>query len=248
MRLTLLTMFSAILFFSGFFAGMLVTQQAAEHVTGMTEIELAGESSASIPIFAVSAEGIGVKGKGTVEIMPGKGRLLFNANPFVEPDTQYSLEIARNVAERLTGKSLGNADSVYSIEAGHARLIGGPSAGAAMCIATIAAIQGKQPRQDTTITGTIMPNGYIGQVSGILEKAETAAQNGIKTFMVPQGQGSIIVYEKIVEESSRPGQVFRRVYYEPITVNLNQVMQAEHGMQVIEISNIQEAVEIAFAE
>ena len=49
-------------------------------------------------------------------------------------------------------------------------LIGGPSAGAAIAVATVAAIEGKNVSKDAVITGTIEEGGYIGEVGGVFEK------------------------------------------------------------------------------
>ena len=49
-------------------------------------------------------------------------------------------------------------------------LIGGPSAGAAIAVATVAAIEGKNVSKDAVITGTIEEGGYIGEVGAVFEK------------------------------------------------------------------------------
>ncbi|MEM4662683.1 MAG: S16 family serine protease [Candidatus Diapherotrites archaeon] len=203
------------------------------------------ESSAVASIVAVSSDGFGLVGKAIVEIKDGKGRVLFNTNPFVEPDTQYSIEVAKEVAERFTRVSLAEKDLVYSIEAPKAQLIGGPSAGAALCVATIAAIQGKKVRSDVAITGTIQQNGSIGQVGGILEKAQAAGESGFKFFLVPSGQKNVVVYEKKETEQRGKGIIVKKIYYEPKIVDLNELMFEQYGLQVIEVSNIEELASIA---
>jgi len=235
------------------FGILLIYPQALNEQTmkkqSTTKIPLsAGEYSASINIVAVSNEGIGVVGKGEVEIKPGKGRVLLNTNPFIEPDTQYSMEIAKEVAESVTGKSLAKQDVIYTIEAGKAQLVGGPSAGAALCIATIAAIEHKKVRSDVAITGTIQPNGSIGQIGAVAEKARAAGEAGMKLFIVPKGQRNAVVYEKKETEKRGPGFVFRRIYYEPKIIDLNEAMFEQYGMQVIEVSNIYEAERFVFED
>lgn len=205
-----------------------------------------GTFFSKVNIVAVSSSGIGIISEAEVEIREGKNRALFSINPFVEPDTQYSAETAKLVAEEFTGKSLQGKDVIYTIKAGESRLVGGPSAGAALCLATIAAIEGKEIRNDFTITGTIQENGGIGQIGGVLEKASAAAKTGIKLFLVPKGQSRGIFYEKKTTEKRGKGFIFQRIYYEPVEVDLNKAFFEEYGMQIIEVSSIKEALQHAF--
>lgn len=200
---------------------------------------------AEINIAAVSNTGEGVLSKAVVEIIDGEGRILFNTNPFVEPDTQFSIDVAKNYAEQFTEKSLADKDIIYSIQEMQAKLVGGASAGAALTIATIAAIQGKNVRSDIAITGTILPDGSIGQIVGVMEKAYAAGQKGVKLFLVPAGQANGIVYEQKIEEKKGPGFIFQKIYYVPKQIDLNAIMSEQYGMQVIEVANISEAVKHA---
>lgn len=207
-----------------------------------------GSYSAKVNIVAVSSQGTGILNQAEVEISEGEGRVLFNVNPFVEPDTQYSAETAKSVAEKFTGKSCSNKDIIYTVKAGGATLVGGPSAGAALTIATIAAIEENPVNKNIAITGTIQENGGIGQVSGVIEKARAAAQKGVNLFLVPPGQSTAIFYERKTDEKKDKGFIFRRVYYEPVEVDLNKALFEEYGMQVREVASIQEAAEYALQE
>lgn len=245
----ILVLYALLFLFVGMTFGILLIYPQAlnEQLSKQSTTKLplsGGEYSASVNIVAVSNSGMGVVGKGTVEIKPGKGRVLLNTNPFVEPDTQYSIEVAKEVAENVTGKSLRDKDVIYSVSAGEAQLVGGPSAGAALCLATIAAIEHKKVRSDVAITGTIQPNGSIGQIGAVAEKARAAGEAGMKLFLVPKGQRNAVVYEKKETEKRGPGFVFRRIYYEPKVIDLNEAMFEQYGMQVIEVSNIYEAKQL----
>ena len=252
-----IALFALFFIFCGMLAGTIITywqmpkgQTIIKYEKGTagtnTSASATGISQASIAIVAVSNQGVGVVGKGTVEIRPGEGRTLLNTNPFIEPDTQYSIETARKVAEDVTGKSLANQDVIYSVEAGNAKLVGGPSAGAALCLATIAAIEHKKIRKDIAITGTIEPNGSIGPIGAVLEKAQAAGKSGKKLFMVPKGQNKAVIYKQKKTEKRGPGFVFERIYYEPEVIDLNKAMYEQYGMQVVEVSNIYEAEKLAF--
>ncbi|MFV0444186.1 MAG: S16 family serine protease [Planctomycetaceae bacterium] len=64
----------------------------------------------------------------------------------------------------------------------------GPSAGALMTVAIVAAIRGDTLRNDTTMTGTINPDGTIGPVGGIPLKIEGVAGAGKSRLLIPSGQ------------------------------------------------------------
>jgi PDZ domain-containing protein len=68
--------------------------------------------------------------------------------------------------------------------------IGGPSAGLAFTLALISALSpgdvtGGRP---VAVTGTINPDGTVGQVGGIPQKAITAQRSGAVAMLVPSGQ------------------------------------------------------------
>jgi len=202
--------------------------------------------SAKINVVAVKSSGGGALSQAEVEVREGKGRVLFSINPFVEPDTQQSAETAVSVAEKFTGKSLNKMDVIYTITPPEpdTKLIGGPSAGAALTIATIAAIEGKQVREDAAITGTINADGSIGKIGGVIEKAKAAADKNKTLFLVPKRQSILTVYEKQVTEEKKRGWVIQRINYVPKELNLNDYLQdLNYSMQVKEVSNIKEAIQ-----
>jgi len=96
-----------------------------------------------------------------VALKAGTGNVLVNTNPFVEPDTQYSVREAVEVAENFTNMNISNKDIIISFDI-NGTVIGGPSAGAATTVTAIAAMEGKNVRPDGAITGTIEEEGYIG--------------------------------------------------------------------------------------
>jgi len=198
------------------------------------------EGVSSANIVAVRSDTYsGVIGKVRVEIKEGNGDVLVNTNPFVEPTTQYSIREAVKVAENFTNMNVSNKDVIISFDI-NGTLIGGPSAGAATTVATIAVMEGKHVKQDTAITGTIEEGGYIGEVGGVFEKAVAAEKNGMKLFLVPKGQKKLIYYEQEIEERDLFGFTFTRVYYTPKEVDLGEYMEGK--MDVEEVSAVGEAV------
>jgi len=191
---------------------------------------------------AVDAEGKGVNTVLTVEATPGSGRTLTDIdNLLFWADTQHSIRIARRVAENITGKKMQDYDIVYTIEA-NATLIGGPSAGSALAIATIAALEGRKPREDVMITGSVNHDGSVGPVLAILEKAKAAKERGATLFLVPLLQSRDVIYEtkehcevfgnnNICTTETRPKKV---------------EVEKEAGIAVREVASIQEAMEYFF--
>lgn len=201
-----------------------------------------GARSASAPIVAVSQTGEGTIGQVTVRIRPGTGKVLLDTNPFIETSTQISATTARNVAEEVTGVSLRDKDVIYTFSISGTYL-GGPSAGAAMTAATIAAIRNASIRRDIAITGSIRPDGRIGRVGGVVEKAMTAGEHGMETFLVPAGQSHITFYRRVIErERVAPGFLYRDTRYEPIRIRLNNLTRRRYGMGTRSVATIQEAL------
>ena len=86
-------------------------------------------------------------------------------------------------ATRANGAALG--DYEFSVHVGGH--IDGPSAGMLTTTAMLALLRGRELRADTTMTGTINPDGTAGPVGGIVQKMEGAKEAGIKRFGFPIG-------------------------------------------------------------
>src|SRR5438093_241096 len=90
-------------------------------------------------------------------------------------------------AAQITGRPLSNYDLFFVIRSGSTQ-IGGPSAGATLTVGAIAALEGWDVAPDVLMTGTINPDGSVGPVGGIPEKAQAAADAGVKRFLFPLGE------------------------------------------------------------
>ena len=198
--LTLFLILSTILSFSEKEKTENTTAKENEEIEVESEIansffSLDGATKIIMYLPAVDDAGKGVNTVLTVEASPGSGRTLTDIdNLLFWADTQHSIRIARKVAENITGKKMEDYNIVYTIEA-NASLIGGPSAGAALTIATIGALEGKKLNEKVMITGSINHDGSIGPVSAILEKAKAAREKGATLFLVPLLQSRDVVYE-----------------------------------------------------
>ncbi|NJD77128.1 MAG: hypothetical protein FIB08_08565 [Candidatus Methanoperedens sp.] len=131
-----------------------------------------------------------------VIIKSGKGNLYPNiANVRIDETLQSSVQTATLVARQITLTSLADKDVQINIESpdeSQGVIISGGSAGGAITLATIAALQGKTVRKDVLITGTIREDHSIGRIGAAREKALAAKDAGAVLFLVPPGQKSEI--------------------------------------------------------
>src|SRR3989344_6741445 len=110
-------------------------------------VSMDGATLVTMKLPAVNQEGVGVTTILSVEAMPGNGRVLLDIDDLLFwADTEHSMRKARIVAGNVSGINVDDYDIIYNIDA-NASLIGGESAGAALTIATIAALQNKSLKE-----------------------------------------------------------------------------------------------------
>jgi len=194
--------------------------------------------SVSLYVPAVDNEGNGVTTTLTVEEKPGRGGTLVDVNQLLFwVDTQHSIRIAKRVAENYTKLDLSNIDLIYSIET-NASVIGGPSAGAALTVATITVLENKTLNPKVMITGTINSDGTIGPVGEIVAKAKAAKDVGATIFLVPGGQ-AVQTYYMPEEKCQKFGPVtYCTTEYKAKKIDVSK----DAGITVKEVSNIDEAL------
>ncbi|MBW9222924.1 hypothetical protein KKP88_00720 [Methanothermococcus sp. SCGC AD-155-K20] len=122
----------------------------------------------------------------------GSGHVYIDTLPMTELDMQSSARIAAKVAFDICNKNQKNYD-VYYIVRSDIPIVGGPSAGGAICVATVAELNNWSINKDVMMTGMIYPDGGIGPVGGILEKIKAAKESGAKYFLIPYGERYIKV-------------------------------------------------------
>jgi len=126
-----------------------------------------------------------------VKITNGTGLVSVNIrNVDLLSGTQDSIRIAVAVSEMQTNTDLSNKDVTVSFVNEQEEIVSldGPSAGAVITTAIIAAIQNNTIDTTVLATGAINPDGSIGLVGGVNEKAAAAASFGAKIFLVPYGE------------------------------------------------------------
>ena len=196
------------------------------------------QNAKTLKVPAVDNQGKGVPVRLRVEANQGTGRILVDVESlFFFVDTQNSVRNARNVAAKISGLDPSKHDVLYVVEA-NASAIGGPSAGAALTIATVAALKNLTLRDDVMITGSINHDGTLGPVSGIIEKATAAKQVGAVVFIVPLTQGIEVTYEtQRYCEKIGPAEVCT-VEQIPKKVSVEQ----EVGIKIVEAVDVSDAL------
>ncbi len=223
----------------GIFAGSAGTMMLiagtyqSEPVLGVSS----NESMAKIRLLAVDQNGNGVSTPLVVELRPGTGQTLANIDKLLFwTDTQESIQTAKTVAQHITGITPSDYDILYSIET-DSPVVGGPSAGAALAIATMAVLQNETLKKDVVITGTVNADGTIGQVGGVLEKAQAAKDIGASLILVPMGQGSQTSLVPQEECETRGNMMICQTTYKQKTVSIGE----DVGISVMEVADVSQA-------
>jgi uncharacterized protein len=200
-----------------------------------SEISLGNRVNVKLP--AIDNNGNGVIANLYVETIHGSNGVLVDINDLIFfADTQESIRTAEKVAENITGIDLSELRLIYTIES-NASVIEGESAGAAIAIATIAALENRTLNPEVIITGTIFTDGRIGPVGSIAEKARAAKEAGAKLFLVPNGQAGSGTVER--ETSCEEIGAFTRCStdYKNVKIDFE-----TFGIEVREVSNVAEAL------
>ncbi|MGI0020628.1 MAG: S16 family serine protease [Nitrososphaera sp.] len=214
----------------------------------------AGDSSQSIAAVAVRSvvvsEGFfqrtqyeGLVMNIMVDIRDGRGLVLVNTEIPAGVDFQTSAKTAVKVAQQHARADLSGKDVIFSIKSDNnesgLEAVDGPSAGAAMTLLLISELQSKDIDGTILVTGTIEPDGTVGRVGGVPEKALAAGEHGAKLLLVPAGEA---VYESQVCQERQEGPfVYRSCTSEEKP--LSPATEERYGMKVAEVENISQALE-----
>ncbi len=174
-----------------------------------------------------------------VEVKEGTGRIFVDTMPLTEIDTQASARLSKEVSCDILNIDCDKYDFFYVIR-GEFPMIGGPSAGAAMTVATLSALTNVSINPYVMITGTINPDGTIGPVGGLLAKAEAASKEGATRMLIPQGQETVYV-EKINVLSQTP--LIAKTQTVPI--DLVSYSKENWNLNITPVRTVEEAYEYA---
>jgi len=224
-------------FVTGYLLGMIVDDATVI----MYPTDSIGEKQVFLP--AVDNYGKGVAVPVQVEIKHGDGKVLTDIDKLLFwVDTQQSIQTARDVASNVTGIDTSEYDLIYTIGINQSGIVGGPSAGGALTIATIAALTNQTVKPGIMMTGTVNEDGTIGSVGGVLDKAKAAKEIGAIVLLVPIGQSKdtnsvpVQTCEKLLELT------YCTTKYQEQTIDIGETV----GITVIEIGNIQDAIKYFF--
>ncbi|AFK22884.1 S16 family serine protease [Pyrococcus sp. ST04] len=184
-----------------------------------------------------TGEMVGVPTEFVITVAPGSGHVYVETWPLTEVDMQASARLAAEVAGRVLGINMDKYDVFIQVRA-DSPIIGGPSAGGTMTVGIIAALMGWKVRSDVMMTGMINPDGSIGPVGGILEKASAAHQAGAKIFLIPEGQRIQIV----TETQKRQIGPITQITTTERKVDVAKYAEERWGLKVIEVKDIYDAV------
>lgn len=218
-----------------------------------------------LTLLTVSESENGTRTGGTadlyLDIRAGTGQIFLDTFPLTRLDTQSSTRFANQVACAETSVDCTKFDFFYTIKA-NAPAIGGPSAGAAVAVLTLAMLEGKKLDEQTAITGTINSGGLIGPVGGEKEKAEAAKRAGItrvliSTFSYPKELNKSYVKklknlteqkreEKTEEKKKGENNTRREHQTTNQTINLSKlyipINLSEVSIKIIKVTTLREAL------
>jgi uncharacterized protein len=149
-------------------------------------LPIAFARSGHIKLLAVTerdGEEAGVTADLYLEVRPGTGRIFIETVPLTKLDTQMSTRFAKEIACDFLDKDCNNYDFFYTVRSGSA-IIGGPSAGAATTILTVAVLDNLKLDKKTTITGTINSGGLVGPIAGLNSKIDAAKEANLSRVLI----------------------------------------------------------------
>ena len=194
------------------------------------------------PAVATTEDGyVGVISTITVTIQNnGSGRVFVDTQPLTQVDMQGSARLAVKVASKLVSNdeecniNPDNYDYFFVVRTS-SPIIGGPSAGGIMTVATISLLENWEMNNRTVMTGMINPDGSIGPIGGIPQKIDAAWSVGANRFLIPKGQST---YAQIIVDRSSWIPVQRTV-----TKNVDEYVQEKgYDINVNEVSDINDAL------
>jgi len=186
---------------------------------------------------------VGVISTITVTIQNGTGRVFVDTLPLTQIDMQGSARLAVKVASNLVKsddnctEDPSNYDYFFVVRTS-APIIGGPSAGAIMTVATIALLERWDINNWTVMTGMINPDGSVGPIGGTPQKIDAAHSVGATRFLIPKGQGTYI--ETIVERVK--DGTWSRITTRQETRSVYEYAEDNYGMEVVEVEDVNDAL------
>jgi len=219
---------------------------------GLSQEVITGSASLQAPAVSQSIQNI-VRGryvtqtvvqKGSimnisVEIRPGKGRVLVQTKPLMGVVFQGAANTAVAVAGKKTGFDLSQSDVIFSIESEEKIAeVDGSSAGALMTLLAISAIENHPINGALTLTGTINNDGHIGAIGGVVAKA-TAAKDSGKTLILLPTENQLITPPASVTAGTGTSPISRPVMQQ---VSAKEYIEKNIGINVMYVNTIDDII------
>ncbi|MCK4670572.1 MAG: hypothetical protein KAT43_05195 [Nanoarchaeota archaeon] len=179
-----------------------------------------------------------------LKTVDGTGNVYVATFPLTRIDTQISARYAKDVAcEKIDHDC--QLDFLYTLKS-KSNLIGGPSAGAAIAILTIAELHDLELDEKVAVTGTINSGGLIGPVGSLMKKIEAAKNGNLTTVLIAKGTRYVV--NKTTKEYKELKKIKNKDF--PISSLLNKTGKSidliEYGKElnitVVEVSRLDEAL------
>jgi len=181
----------------------------------------------------------------SVEIDPGKGRVLVETKPLMGVVFQDAANTAVFVAQDITDANLMATDTIFSITAvGEVPAVDGPSAGALMTLIMISALNHEQLNDSVTMTGTIDQYGKVGAVGGIVEKAQAAKDSGKELFLLPRENRRLVQYSYVEKNIGGFSMIERR----PEIIDAKTYIEENIGIRAEYVDSIHDIMRYAIME
>ncbi len=171
----------------------------------------------------------------SVEVAPGRGRVLIQTTPLMGVVFQDAANHAVTVAENRSHMNLSTSDVIFSIQGPEeVSEVDGPSAGALMAALLLSVLEGFSLNENATVTGTIDENGEIGPVGGILMKAEAVAASGKTLLLLPGKNNRMYEYREEIWALGGLSVMRRR----PAAVDTKEYIEENYGIRVEYVDSI----------
>jgi predicted S18 family serine protease len=146
-------------------------------------------------------------------------------------------------AENYTGCDLSGSDVIFSVEAlSEVPEVDGPSAGTLMTTLIIAALENVTLPRDITMTGTISPDGHVGEIGGVIYKATAAKEDNKRIFILPRENSRFVRYEEVRKQYGG----ITIIKQKPIVEDTKEYIERNIGIQVEYVDSIKDVMNIIY--
>jgi len=201
------------------------------------------EYSGDYPFYSRRVVEKGTMMQVSVDIKPGYGRVLVETKPLMGVVFQDAANTAVVAAENYTGCDLSGSDVIFSVEAlSEVPEVDGPSAGTLMTTLIIAALENITLPDDITMTGTISPDGHVGEIGGVIYKATAAKENNKRIFILPRENSRFVRYEEVRKQYGG----ITIIKQNPIVEDTKEYIERNIGIQVEYVDSIKDVMNIIY--